>query len=141
MGDMAEKHFSSSQVLQTKCGKCRLVCSVPPVSEESGSFYCGRCRPKETPNRSFEEAANKIMFPCAFGCGANLGYGIALEHEVAYCRYRTVVCPFVNCTSTSILQDLHKHIKAYHVAYEQKTPEMYYSVNTSPLIILNCITI
>ncbi|VEN49152.1 unnamed protein product, partial [Callosobruchus maculatus] len=118
-----ERDLSSSEVLETKCGKCALVCSVAPVSEESGSFYCGRCRPNGTPNRRFEDAAKKVVFPCAFGCGTYLADGIALEHEV-FCVNRTVVCPFMNCTTTSTLQDLHKHIKACHVAcYDQETPK------------------
>ncbi|VEN41103.1 unnamed protein product [Callosobruchus maculatus] len=138
---MTEINFSSSKLLKTKCGQCQLVCCVAPVSEESGSFYCGRCRPKGTPNRCFEEAAEKVVFPCIFGCEDQLIWGQALQHEV-YCRNRTVVCPYVNCTSTSTLKDLHGHIKAYHQAFYQEAPKMrQVKLGTLELMVrLNCIS-
>ncbi|VEN42616.1 unnamed protein product [Callosobruchus maculatus] len=140
---LTEKNFSSSQVLQTKCGECKLVCSVAPVSEQAGSFYCGRCRPEGIPNRPFEKAAKKVIFPCVFGCGFHSFGKDALEHEV-YCMNRTVVCPFVNCTSTNTLQDLYKHIIGCHRAYvyDQETPKIHHSLHASSKAVgLNCIKV
>ncbi|VEN43316.1 unnamed protein product [Callosobruchus maculatus] len=143
--DMAETpseiNFSSSQVLQIKCGECKLVCSVAPVSEQAGSFYCGRCRPEGTPNRRFEEAAKNVLFPCIFGCGFHSFSKDALEHE-GYCKNRTVVCPFFNCTSTNTLQDLHQHIIGCHKEYHQETPAIYHcSLTSSSTVELNCIEV
>ncbi|VEN52042.1 unnamed protein product [Callosobruchus maculatus] len=111
-----EKNFTSSEVLQTKCGKCGLVCSVAPVSEESGVFYCGRCRPKETPNLRFEEAAKKLVFPCALGCGIQTVWGETLQHEVC-CAYRKIVCPYINCNNSITLQGLRDHVNKCHYKF------------------------
>ncbi|VEN36171.1 unnamed protein product, partial [Callosobruchus maculatus] len=117
-----EKNFSSCQVLETKCGQCGLACSVAPVSEESGSYYCGRCRPEGSPHHPFEEAAKKVLFPCIFGCADVLAWGQAGVHEVV-CKSRPVVCPYANCTSVYTFQDLHEHMKACHGAFYQKEPK------------------
>nr|CAI5853827.1 unnamed protein product [Callosobruchus analis] len=106
-----------------------------------GLFYCGCCRPKGPSNHAFEEAAEKVLFPCRFGCEDQLVWGQALQHEV-YCKNRTVVCPYVNCTTTSTLQDLHGHIKACHQAFYQEVPKMHQvKIGTLELMVrLNCIS-
>ncbi|CAH1971509.1 unnamed protein product [Acanthoscelides obtectus] len=137
---MTEETFSSSKILKTKCGECSSICAIPPVSEEAGYFYCGRCRPKATPNRSFEEAAEKVLFPCPFECEDSLAWGQVLEHEVL-CKKRTVVCPFGNCTTTMSLQGLNEHMKTYHKSFYQESPKQHQlSIGTLDLIVrLNCI--
>nr|CAI5870550.1 unnamed protein product [Callosobruchus analis] len=96
-----------------------------------GSFYCGRCRPKGIPNRPFEEAAAKVLFPCRYNCGAHFTGNHTLQHETS-CINRTIVCPSVNCMNTSTLQDLCGHIKASHQACYQET-RIKYMVNIDRL--------
>ncbi|VEN53855.1 unnamed protein product [Callosobruchus maculatus] len=135
-----EKKISSSQVLETKCEGCDSVCSVAPVSEDEGGYYCGRCRPEEPPDPWFEEAAKKVLFPCKFGCADMLAWGQAEVHEV-YCKNRAVVCPYANCTDECTFSALHAHMKAIHGEFYQKEPKKN-QVNLGALnliVRLNCI--
>ncbi|CAH1971510.1 unnamed protein product [Acanthoscelides obtectus] len=136
---MTEETFSSSKILKTKCGECSSICAIPPVSKEAGYFYCGRCRPKAAPNSSFEEAAERVLFPCIFKCEDSLAWGQVFKHEV-FCKKRTVVCPFGNCTTTMSLQGLNEHMKTYHKSFYQESPKQHQLSGTLDLIVrLNCI--